>query len=167
MNKIEIVWGFKYYIHGSNHKPTGTPSSYVRALEILSIILKRDLFLEKDLDFLEKLYDDLVVHQRNPKGKYSYPSAPSYGAKGFLSAAVRKYMDFISTMLYSNLSSVTDKRLSAVLTNKKQLISRILEVQKLSTDLLVIVNEAEIHDIEIFESLSSRLISVVNDVSLN
>lgn len=166
MNKNEIVWGFKYYVHGSNHKPTGTPSSYVRALEILSIICKRDLFLENDLEFLEKLYDDLVVHQRNPKGKYSFPSAPSYGSKGFLSAAVRKFMDYISTTLYSNLTSVADTRLSTVLTNKTLLITRILEVQNLASDLLVVVNEAEEHDVEIFESLRSRLLTVVNDVSI-
>lgn len=166
MTKDEIVLRFKYFISVSNQKPTGTPTSYVRALEILSVICKRDLFLETDLEYFKKLYEDLVIHQKNPKGKYSYSSAPSYSAKGFLSAAVRKFMDFISTTRYSNLTAVAVKRLSAVLTNKALLISRLLEAQKLTTDLLIVVNDAEKHNIEIFESLSLRLISVVKDVQL-
>lgn len=73
---------------------TGTSSSYLRAVVILNELLTTDLFSDSDPEDLKKLYRDLVKEQRNIDGRYFHPDAPSYGTKGFFSAAIKNLMLF-------------------------------------------------------------------------
>lgn len=73
---------------------SGTKTSYVKAIEILSKLLNYNVFEVNDLLQLQELYDDLIKEQRNTEGKYFQPEAPSYGQNGFYSASIKTYIDF-------------------------------------------------------------------------
>lgn len=83
-------------------------NSYVRAIEILSEILGRDLFQERDLDNLQDLYVDLKQHQTDPNGKYHYPGAPSYGESRYYSSAIRELIDFLKAKGIGNTVASSD-----------------------------------------------------------
>lgn len=85
-----VTWLIERY--GKN---SGTTTSYIKAIEILSKILSKDLFEITEYDFLESLYKDLIREQSNLEGKYYHPEAPSYGSKGFYSASVKSYIEFL------------------------------------------------------------------------
>lgn len=73
---------------------SGTKTSYVKAIEILSKLLNYNIFEVNELLQLQELYDDLIKEQRNTEGNYFHPEAPSYGQNGFYSASIKTYIDF-------------------------------------------------------------------------
>jgi len=85
--------------HGEN---SGTPNSYISALDILSKILSKDIFNERDEMYLGQLYQDLKKNQKNKIGKYYYSEAPSYGIKGFYSSSIKSFLEFIKVNKVSN-----------------------------------------------------------------
>ena len=85
--------------HGEN---SGTPNSYISALDILSKILSKDIFNERDEMYLGQLYQDLKKNQKNKSGKYYYSEAPSYGIKGFYSSSIKSFLEFIKVNKVSN-----------------------------------------------------------------
>ena len=78
---------------------SGTTSSYIKAIDIMSQILSKELFQTKDDVFLSSLYKDLIKEQRNQSGKYYHANAPSYGSNGFYSASIKSYREFLKTNL--------------------------------------------------------------------
>lgn len=95
-------WLIKKY--GEN---SGTNSSYINAIDVLSQILSRELFKISDENFFKILYQDLIKEQKNTKGKYYNSSTPSYGSKGFYSASVKQYLEFLNS-LNLNVSKMKD-----------------------------------------------------------
>lgn len=94
-NRVKFTtWLVKKYGEDS-----GTTSSYIKAIDILSKILSNDLFRTKDDSYLESLYKDLIREQRNQKGKYYHSSASSYGSNGFYSASIKSYREFLKSNL--------------------------------------------------------------------
>lgn len=83
-------WLIKKY--GQN---SGVVGFYIKAIEILSKILTKELYENTDEVYLSSLYDDLIQEQRNPDGKYYHPEAPSYGSNGFYSASIKSYREFL------------------------------------------------------------------------
>ncbi len=77
---------------------SGTSSSYVKAIDILSQILSNELFKTTDDNYLESLYKDLIKEQRNQEGKYFHSDAPSYGSNGFYSASLKSYREFLKAI---------------------------------------------------------------------
>ena len=77
---------------------SGTSSSYVKAIDILSQILSKELFKTTDDNYLESLYKDLIKEQRNKEGKYFHSDAPSYGSNGFYSASIKSYREFLKAI---------------------------------------------------------------------
>lgn len=77
---------------------SGTSSSYVKAIDILSQILSNELFKTTDDNYLESLYKDLIKEQRNQEGKYFHSDAPSYGSNGFYSASIKSYREFLKAI---------------------------------------------------------------------
>jgi hypothetical protein len=77
---------------------SGTSSSYVKAIDILSQILSKELFKTTDDNYLESLYKDLIKEQRNQEGKYFHSDAPSYGSSGFYSASIKSYREFLKAI---------------------------------------------------------------------
>ena len=86
------IWLTKKYGEDS-----GTTSSYIKAIDILSQILSKELFRTTDDSYLDSLYKDLIKEQRNPEGKYYHSDAPSYGSNGFYSASIKSYREFLKT----------------------------------------------------------------------
>lgn len=76
----------------------GTKSSYLKAIEMISEKLKKNVFKMSDSDEITALYEDLKREQRNTNSKYFNFDAPSYGAKGFYSASVKNYLEFIKSV---------------------------------------------------------------------
>jgi 5-methylcytosine-specific restriction endonuclease McrBC GTP-binding regulatory subunit McrB len=84
---------FSNWLKGSNS--SNKINSYLRAVDILSEILNKDIYLEKNIFELTSLYKDLITNQRDVKGKYFYKKAPSYGNNGFYSASIMAYIEFL------------------------------------------------------------------------
>ncbi len=79
------------------YKNKNTRSSYIKAIDILSQILSKELFKQIDDKYLENLYDDLINEQRNPNSKYYHKDAPSYGTYRFYSASIKSYREFLKS----------------------------------------------------------------------
>ena len=77
---------------------SGTTSSYIKAIDILSQILSKELFKTTDDSYLDTLYKDLIKEQRNDDSKYFHKDAPSYGSNGFYSASIKSYREFLKTL---------------------------------------------------------------------
>ena len=74
---------------------SGTTSSYIKAIDLLSQTLSKKLFNISDDNYFETLYNDLVLNQREPEGKYFHSESPSYGQNRFYSASIKSYREFL------------------------------------------------------------------------
>src|SRR5690606_18884060 len=90
--RLFIQWLSKQF-----EEKNGTNNSYVRAIDILSELLKIDLFTISEIEFFRNLYEDLILNQKDELGKYYYEKAISYGRDGFYSAAIQMYINFLSS----------------------------------------------------------------------
>lgn len=90
---------FTIWLNEKYGENSGTTSSYIKAIDILSQILSKELFRTSDDSYLDSLYNDLIKEQRNQDGKYYHSDAPSYGSKGFYSASIKSYKEFLKTSL--------------------------------------------------------------------
>lgn len=88
---------FEIWLTQKFGESNGTKTSYLKAIEMISEKLKKNVFYMSDQVELSVLYEDLKREQRNTNGKYFNLNAPSYGAKGFYSAAVKNYLEFIKS----------------------------------------------------------------------
>lgn len=94
------------------------PNSYIKAMEILSEILKDNLFENNNLELLGSLRTELIKEQKNSNGKFFYSKAPSYGKNGFYSASVQEYINFLEQLIYStgeNLMPSNNNHLNQIL----------------------------------------------------
>tara|TARA_Y100000996_G_C22374159_1_gene582297 strand:- start:51 stop:791 length:741 start_codon:yes stop_codon:yes gene_type:complete len=85
------------------HGETGLPSSYIKAISILSEKLNKEIFAITDVEYLQTLYKDLINNQKDPESIYYYEEAPSYGEKHWFSASIKKYLEFLN-----ELNSISD-----------------------------------------------------------
>ena len=97
------IWLTKKYGEDS-----GTISSYIKAIDILSQILSKKLFKTTEDNYLESLYKDLIKEQRNQEGKYYHSDAPSYGSNGFYSASIKSYREFLKAINQSETIAKDD-----------------------------------------------------------
>jgi 5-methylcytosine-specific restriction protein B len=86
-------------------KDSGSKSSYIRAIELLSETIGYPIFEENDVDKMHALYEDLILEQRIEGGKYWNKKSTSYGLKGFYSAAIKTYSEFLKDYLLNNISA--------------------------------------------------------------
>ena len=107
---------YTLWLNKTNQNDGGAKSSYLRAIEILSTIVKYNIFEVDDINKIDLLYEDLIKEQRVEGGKYYNEAAPSYGNKGFYSASIKTYSDFLKdyfsknkTMAASNFSAPLNK----------------------------------------------------------
>ena len=78
---------------------SGTTSSYINAIDILSQILSKELFRTTVDSYLDSLYKNLIKEQKNLEGKFYHSDAPSYGSNGFYSASIKSYREFLKKNL--------------------------------------------------------------------
>lgn len=88
---------FKEWMEQRNELSQSTISSYLRAIELLSGILNEQVFSLNNESKLQSLYDDLLLHQKDIDGKYFVKKSPAYGERGFFSAAIKMYMNFLDS----------------------------------------------------------------------
>lgn len=108
---------FEKWLKSKTEMDSGKVSSYIRAITILIDHFKINVYGEHDLDVLEKLYEDLKLHQKDENGKYEYKSK-SYGDGGFYSAAIRSYIEFLNQL----------ENLPSSLPDEDRLISLLAEI---------------------------------------
>lgn len=101
--------GYSNYLTTIYGENSGTKTSYVKAIEILSKLLNYNIFEVNDLLQLQQLYADLIKEQRNTEGKYFNTEAPSYGQNGFYSASIKTYIDFHKQLKDNSMNSSTYK----------------------------------------------------------
>ncbi len=89
---------FRIWLTKKYGEDSGTINSYLKAIDILSQILSKELFKTTDNNYLESLYKDLIKKQRNQEGKYYHSDAPSYGSNGFYSASIKSYRKFLKAI---------------------------------------------------------------------
>ncbi len=73
----------------------GTQQQYVTSLEHLSRIVGYNIFETNDFSKIDALYGDLLKEQKTVGGKYYEKERPSASLKGWYSAAVKTYLDFL------------------------------------------------------------------------
>ena len=103
---------FTTWLNNTNKEGSKKANSYVRAIDILTEITKKDIFEEDDLTVLNSLYDDLLQEQEKIDGKYYYKQAPSYGVSRFYSAAIKSYHDFIKQLNTHNNQTINSSTIS-------------------------------------------------------
>lgn len=86
---------FKRWLIENVDKGSNKASSYLSAIKILINEFRIPIYTENDITVLEDLYEDLIENQKDPNGKYAY-RRKSYGEKGFYSAAVKTYINFLN-----------------------------------------------------------------------
>ncbi len=94
---------FTNWLTNKYGEDSGTTSSYIKAIDILSQILSKELFKTTDDKYLEILYKDLIKEQRNQDGKYFHSDSPSYGNNGFYSASIKSYREFLKSINQTDL----------------------------------------------------------------
>ncbi len=97
---------FTSWLSNKYGENSGTTSSYIKAIDILSQILSRELFKTTDDSYLDSLYKDLIKEQRNEEGKYFHKDATSYGSNGFYSASIKSFREFLKTLIHKANTSI-------------------------------------------------------------
>jgi len=109
---------FKEYLNNTNLKGSKKASSYLRAIELLDIILKKEannklkgynsIYDITDINVVDKLYEFIIKEQRKTDGIFKDKEPSSYWKKGFYSAALKSYMSFLENK-YVNKGSQNSK----------------------------------------------------------
>lgn len=88
-----------------------TKKQYVTNLENLSEIIGYKIFETDSIKKIEALYYDLLKEQKIKNGKYYSENRPSASLKGWYSAAVKTYMDFLKSVQMGDAMQITGKSL--------------------------------------------------------
>ena len=106
---------FIEWLNNNNTNDGGTKSSYLKALEKVSEKVKYDIFTSDDLFKLNELYADVLREQKDDNSIYFDAQAPSYGRKGFYSASINKYIEFINQITISKSTILNNNIMPASL----------------------------------------------------
>ena len=96
---------FKKWLKLKLSSDSGTLKSYLKAIAILNEKLEFTIYEQNNLIVLNSLYEDLKINQKIENNKYWNAETPSYGKKGFYSAAIKTYIDFHNDTKTSNMSN--------------------------------------------------------------
>ena len=99
---------FQNFILSTNKKGSGKANSYMRALDLLSEMIKEEPKGFADCENIWEVSDEFRLNQlynlvleeaeKGPTSAWALPSLPSsYLEKGYCSAALRSYVDFLSS----------------------------------------------------------------------
>jgi hypothetical protein len=116
--KVNYRIRFQDWLNNDNYNGSNKPDNYIRAMEILSGLLKNNLFEETDYTKLGLLYEDLVSEQKKETGKYFFKDAPSYGNNGFYSASIKAYINFLKEISSISIVSEPSEPMKTAVKNK-------------------------------------------------
>ena len=105
VSKYNYKEDFSNWIRLKKPKDSGSINSYLRAIELLSETIGYQIFEENEVEKLQKLYENLIEEQKIEGGKYWNSKSPSYGIKGFYSAAIRTYVEFHNEIKIADMSN--------------------------------------------------------------
>ncbi|ANW96015.1 hypothetical protein AXE80_06845 [Wenyingzhuangia fucanilytica] len=88
---------YKDWLKQNEKKGSGKVSSYLRAINILIIHFKVEVYTENNISKLKNIYNDLLLHQKDVNGKYFYNKAKSYGKDGYYASAIKSYIEFLTS----------------------------------------------------------------------
>ena len=108
---------FKSWVFTNMGENSNAGSSYIISLDWLSNklyeagkISKRSIYEIEDINLISKLYDEVKGIQRDQSSYIFNKDAPSYGMKGFYSASLKKYMEFLTTEINDIQTKVSSKK---------------------------------------------------------
>ena len=96
---------FKKWLKSKLPSDSGTINSYLKAINLLNEKLEFTIYEQNNLVVLNSLYEDLKINQKIENNKYWNNETPSYGKKGFYSAAIKTYIDFHNDKKISSMSN--------------------------------------------------------------
>jgi 5-methylcytosine-specific restriction protein B len=73
-----------------------TKQQYVASIDNLSKIVGYNLFEQSNIEVIKLLYVDLLEEQKKAGGKYYEVERPSSSLKGWYSASIKTYLDFLN-----------------------------------------------------------------------
>lgn len=86
---------FKSWLLKKYGDKSGTTNSYILSIKKISSIVSYNVFEEHDLDVLSSLLEEVKEKQGVAGSQFYIEDAPSYSTKGFLSASLTNYIDFL------------------------------------------------------------------------
>lgn len=108
---------FSEYILSNNKQGSGKAVSYIRALDLLSQMIKahpyqfrgcENVWTLTSLERIQELYQFTNTQKKDPHSKWLLPNiAPSYLKDGYCTAALKSYMTFIAE--YSFEASIKER----------------------------------------------------------
>lgn len=87
----------KWLITGVDIKES-TKKQYSNVIEKLSEKVGYNIFEVDNIEKIDLLYNDLIKNQKEENNKYYNINAPSYGEKGWYSASIKTYSDFLKSI---------------------------------------------------------------------
>lgn len=117
---------FKEYLLTTTPEGSGTSSSYLQAMDNLDELFNESgringsIYNIEDINFFEQVVEDVKLYQKDNES-ILYKKPKSYAERGFYSASVRKYIEFlIESGLNSNLQKDTSKKVTKLIRHKDQ-----------------------------------------------
>lgn len=108
---------FKSWVYSNMGKNSNAGSSYIISLNWLSKrfyekgkLSTKSIYDNEDINLISKLYDEVKGIQRDQSSYIFNKDAPSYGMKGFYSASLKKYMEFLTTKINDIQPMVSSKK---------------------------------------------------------
>lgn len=105
---------FEKWLQPKYSSNSGTISSYIKAIELLSDIVSDNIFTWDDTRKIEELYEDAIANQKDKGGRYFIKQRSSYGSNGFFSASLKNYLEFIQSIAHQK-SETMDTALNQIL----------------------------------------------------
>ena len=93
------------------HVEATTKKQYVTNIENLTEIIGYKVFETNDVEKIESLYHDLIKEQKVVGGKYYRENRPSASLKGWYSAAIKTYLDFLKAIQNETIIQITANNL--------------------------------------------------------
>ena len=87
------------------HVEDSTKKQYTNVIEKLSEKIGYTIFEEDNIEKIDLLYNDLIKEQKNKDGKYYDEAFSSYALKGWYSASIKTYSDFLKQ--YTKRKTIT------------------------------------------------------------
>ncbi|SDH68117.1 McrB family protein [Myroides phaeus] len=117
---------FKEYLLTTTPEGSGTSSSYLQAMDNLDELFNESgringsIYNIEDINFFEQVVEDVKLYQKDNES-ILYKKPKSYAERGFYSASVRKYIEFLlESGLNSSLQKDTSKKVTKLIRHKDQ-----------------------------------------------
>ena len=108
---------FIKYLHKNNKKGSQKANAYIRALDLLDVILNsksksklygfKSIYNIESIDTVNKIYDFILNEQNNENGIFKNEEPSSYWRNKFFSAAIKSYYEFLNQI---NKNSVVQNK---------------------------------------------------------